>query len=102
MTYNAVKEVISMCEQGKEENIIPQVLAEQAVGQLVLKWMSQETREQVIYHLGCNRAVHVLEEIRQVLENMDIDDPACFCRIEEIVGIFFDHGLPTQRHEEFE
>ena len=74
----------------------------QAVGQLVLKWMGQEARERVIYHLGCNRAVHALEEIRQVLENMDIDDPTCFRRIEEIIGIFFDHGLPTRRHEEFE
>lgn len=44
-------------------------------------------------------AVHLLEEIRCILDNDTLDDPECFYKIEAIVSAFHAHGIDTTRHD---
>lgn len=49
-----------------------------------------------------SEAVRVLSEIKRVLDDPELDDPACFYRIGAIVDAFYRAGLSTRRHQECE
>lgn len=49
-----------------------------------------------------SEAVRILSEIKAILNDPELDDPECFCRIEAIVDAFYQAGLSTRRHEECE
>lgn len=49
-----------------------------------------------------SEAVRILTEIKEVLDDRSLDDPACFYRIDAIVSAFARAGLTTRRHEECE
>jgi len=46
-----------------------------------------------------SRALAVISQIRDILNDDTLDDPECFRRIEAIVELFYDAGLSTTRHD---
>lgn len=48
-------------------------------------------------------AIQTLEQIYQVLENDDYDDPECFERVDALVMLFFKElGININRHSELD
>ncbi|MCI9120560.1 MAG: hypothetical protein HFG00_03405 [Oscillibacter sp.] len=46
-----------------------------------------------------SQALLVLEKIRNILDNEEFSDPACFHRIEAIVDTLAENGIYTSRHD---
>ena len=44
-------------------------------------------------------AVHILEQIRDILDDDGLSDPECLGKIDAIVSVFHSHGLYTSRHD---
>ena len=44
-------------------------------------------------------AIRLLEKIRQILNDPDLDDSTCFLRIDAIVSAFWQSGIPVDRHD---
>lgn len=49
-----------------------------------------------------SEAVRVLSEIKRILDDPSLEDPAYFYRIDAIVDEFYRTGLSTRRHRECE
>lgn len=47
-------------------------------------------------------AVSLIKEIQGILDDLTLDDPECFLRIDAIVRTFHKYDLPTSRHWEVE
>lgn len=69
-----------------------------AIGWEVLEYLKREHPGEVASEIEGD-ALRVLEEIRIILNNEDLDDPECFHRIELIVKAFYANGLSTNRHD---
>ena len=72
----------------------------QALGWELLNCLKEEDRNiaRRIREID-SRAVQILEEIREVLDDDTLDDPDCFERIEKIVKIFYKNDIDTLRHD---
>lgn len=46
-----------------------------------------------------SEAVRLLEEIRQILDDPDLEDSTCFMKIDTIVSAFLRAGIPIDRHD---
>ena len=46
-----------------------------------------------------SRALAVISQIRDVLNDETLDDPECVQRIEAIVELFYEAGISTARHD---
>lgn len=55
-------------------------------------------REAVAQEAG-SAALQVLTEIKTILDDDALDDPACFRRIDAIVDAFHKSGISTIRHD---
>ena len=47
-------------------------------------------------------ALDLIAEIKEILNDTSLDDPACFARVDALVDAFYRAGLPVDRHQEFE
>lgn len=74
---------------------VSEVLAAQAIGREVLKYMGAERFSSIVH----SDAVQVLDQIQSVLDDDSLDDPECFQKIEAIVTAFQRYGLPVARHD---
>ncbi len=65
-------------------------------------WYAKAIGEKTMAHRVDSEAVRVPSQIKQALDDPDLDDPECFRRIDAIVDAFYQAGLSTRRHEECE
>lgn len=85
-------------------NLDPSVVDElwvRVVAQEMLRY-AKSTGEETMARRVDSEAVRVLSEIKQVLDDPSLNDPECFDRIDAIVDAFYQAGLSTHRHEEYE
>lgn len=74
-------------------------LAAEAIGLEVMRYLKREEVIQGIARETEKTAIEALEEIRRVLNDDSLEDPACFQRIEAIVTVLDGHGMYTHRHD---
>lgn len=74
-------------------------LAAEAIGLEVMRYLKREEVIQGIARETEKKAIEALEEIRRVLDDDSLEDPACFQRIEAIVTVLDGHGMYTHRHD---
>ena len=83
------------------DDFVSKALWEKAVGELVINYLETLPPE-ILGNLAERAAVAVLRRIRDILDDEALDDPGCALRIDAVVQTFFDAGLPTRRHREWE
>lgn len=71
----------------------------QTIGMEVLKSLSGEDVLEALARKADTKALQALSEIRAILDDETLDDPACFRRIDAIVETLHLHGLSTTRHD---
>ncbi len=74
-------------------------LTAQELGYEVLKYLKETGDLKELERKTETKALQVLEEIRRVLNDDSLDDPACFQRIEAIVNTLEANGVHTTRHD---
>lgn len=73
-------------------------LYKHALGELAANYLeSLEAGEPRL--LAESEAVKLIAEIKAILDDKALDDPACFRRIEAIVDAFHARGVPISRHD---
>lgn len=81
------------------ENSVFENLAAQVIGAEVVNYLHREGVLDGLAQEVETAAVRALEEIRAVLDDESLDDPACFRRVDAIVEVFHRNGLNTGRHD---
>lgn len=74
-------------------------LTARAIGLAVMRYLKREETAREIARETEAEAVKILEEIRSTLDDLTLDDPACFRRIEAILGVLEEHGMDAPRHD---
>ena len=77
---------------------IAEELVAHDVGLAVLEYLSDRWTPDRLAQEAENRALKVLEDIRRILDDKDLEDPECFRRIEAIVNVLEENGIRTTRH----
>ena len=76
-------------------------LLARAVGEYVVDHLDALVQE-ALADLAERQAVTVLRQVKAVLDDESLDDAGCALRIDAIVQAFYDAGLSTSRHWEWE
>ena len=76
-------------------------LLARAVGEYVVDHLDALVQE-ALADLAERQAVAVLRQVKAVLDDESLDDAGCALRIDAIVQAFYDAGLSTSRHWEWE
>ena len=76
-------------------------LLARAVGEYVVNHLDALVQE-ALADLAERQAVTVLRQVKAVLDDESLDDAGCALRIDAIVQAFYDAGLSTSRHWEWE
>lgn len=71
----------------------------QAIGREALKYLSRADVREAAVQEARSAALQVLTEIKTILDDDALDDPACFRRIDAIVDAFHKSGISTIRHD---
>lgn len=71
----------------------------QAIGREALKYLSGADVREAAAQEARSAALQVLTEIKTILDDDTLDDPACFRRIDAIVDAFHKSGISTIRHD---
>lgn len=77
------------------DSTLPEQLIATAIGREVLAHLDRQSLVREVQ----SESVALLEEVRRILDDDSLDDPACFHKIEAIVTTFHRHGVPTARHD---
>jgi len=77
------------------DSTLPEQLIAAAIGREVLAHLDRQSLVKEVQ----SESVALLEEVRRILDDDSLDDPACFHKIEAIVTAFHCHGIPTARHD---
>lgn len=64
-------------------------------------WPGREERQELALALAKDAACQALREIREVLRDPSLEDPACFQRIERIVEVYEALGLDAGGRHDF-
>lgn len=72
-----------------------------AIGDLALEYLESCTPFPTHMALLEN-ALDLIAEIKEILNDTSLDDPACFARVDALVDAFYRAGLPVDRHRECE
>lgn len=72
-----------------------------AIGDLVMAYCENISPDLISRQAESN-ALALIAQIRTILNNESLSDPACFQQIDAIVSAFCQAGLPTSRHWETE
>lgn len=70
-----------------------------ALAQEILQYIDLVDHEVLAERVNRN-AIELLERIKDILDDPDLNDAECFYRIDAIVDAFHEAGLSTGRHEE--
>lgn len=77
---------------------LSRAMYENAVGKLVVDYLeSLGTVE--LPALAESSALKLIAEIKDILDNDDLEDPECFRRIDALVDAFHVRNVPTGRHD---
>ena len=76
-------------------------LLARAIGEYVVDHLDALVQE-ALADLAERQAVAVLRQVKAVLDDESLDDAGCALRIDAIVQAFYDAGLSTSRHWEWE
>ena len=76
-------------------------LLARAIGEYVVDHLDALVRE-ALADLAERRAVGVLRQVKDILDDESLDDAGCALRVDAIVQAFYDAGLSTSRHWEWE
>ena len=76
-------------------------LLARAIGKYVAGHLDALVQE-ALADLAERQAVAVLRQVKAVLDDESLDDAGCALRIDAIVQAFYDAGLSTSRHWEWE
>ncbi len=86
-----------------KKNHVPRALYCTVGDYVRLETLSEEQEEKIIRRAMESLAIQTLEQIYQVLENDDYDDPECFERVDALVMLFFKElGININRHSELD
>ncbi len=77
---------------------VPETLYAKAIGKQVLDFVRSGDPKKFAEQAN-SEAVLILEKIRAILDDLSLDDPECFQKIEAIVDTFHDAGISTVRHD---
>lgn len=69
------------------------------IGQEILKYVRREGFLEKLSQKAESKEHLMLEKIRQVLDDGDMEDPECFLRIEAIMAVFEEEGVSIFRHD---
>lgn len=87
-----------MDELNFHEFSVLETLYAQAIGKNVLWYMQNHDFSRLPQLVECE-AINLIEEIRQILNDPDLEDSTCFLRIDAIVSAFLRSGVPVDRHD---
>ena len=76
-------------------------LLARAIGEYVAGHLDALVQE-ALADLAERQAVAVLRQVKAVLDDESLDDAGCALRIDAIVQAFYDAGMSTSRHWEWE
>ena len=76
-------------------------LLARAVGEYVADRLDALVRE-ALADLAERQAVAVLRQVKDILDDESLDNAGCALRIDAVVQAFYDAGLSTSRHWEWE
>ena len=76
-------------------------LLARAVGEYVVNHLDALVQE-ALADLAERQAVAVLRQVKDILDDESLDDAGCALRIDAVVQAFYDAGLSTSRHWEWE
>lgn len=71
-----------------------------ALGDYILYDLKVLTTDHLL-HLMETNAVFLVEQIKLILDNRELDDPTCCRRIDAIIKQFHANGLDTPRHRDW-
>ena len=77
---------------------IPQALYEKTLEQMVMVYVKSLSIEEMAPKLNAE-AMNLLSEIKAILDDDAVEDPACLHRIDAIVNAFWSKGIYTPRHD---
>lgn len=80
---------------------IEERLCAQAIGWDFLRYARQYNIHDLAQQVDSD-AVALIKEIKDILDDLTLDDPECFLRIDRIVRAFHHYNLSTDRHWELE
>ena len=80
------------------EPSVSEIFYSQAIGKDIIEYM-QARDPGLLAHLAECEAIHLIEEIRQILNDPDLEDDTCFMRIDAIVSAFLRSGIVVDRHD---
>ena len=83
----------------EEDSSIEERLYAQELGWKVLDYIKKCNLYELPAQVDSD-ALTVIEEIKAVLDDLTLDEPTCFLRIDMIVKIFYYNNLKTERHWE--
>jgi len=78
---------------------IEEEFAAQAIGAEALKYLKEAWTPEKLALAAEGRAVKALEDIRRVLDDRALDDPACFHQIQAILNVLEEHDIYSTRHD---
>ena len=70
----------------------------QVIGKDVMGYIQNRDLD-ALAQLAEKEAIRLLEEIRQILNDPDLEDATCFIRIDASVSAFLRSGIPVNRHD---
>ena len=85
----------------KSTSTVEESLITQAIDRDFLQYAKQYDIHDLARQVD-SAAVSLIKEIQGILDDLTLDDPECFLRIDAIVRTFHKYDLPTSRHWEVE
>ena len=73
-------------------------LYEKTIGQMVKTYVTALSADELAPRLNAE-AMDLISEIKAILNDDAVEDPACFQRIDRIVRAFWEKGVYTPRHD---
>jgi len=80
---------------------IEERLYAQAIGWEVLRYAKAYDTHELARKVDSD-AIDLIKKIKAILDDLTLDDPDCFLRIDAIVRAFHSYDLSTDRHWELE
>ena len=96
MMYNK-SEVKDMQHYENDHSVVSEALWARTMGQEILKFV--KSRGVDVDQRIHDEAVAQLEQVKAILDDDSLADPACFHRIDAIVDAFQSAGISTARHD---
>ena len=80
------------------QSSVSEELYAQAIGKDILEYIQNSDPDAPAQRME-SEAIRLLEEIRQILNDPDLEDATCFLKIDAIVSAFSRAGISVDRHD---